>query len=114
MRLGWIRLRWPTRAAASALLRRTGTGSPPRPLTQLKPSFAALASYSRAMLVCSIGLPCADVLVQDARVICAGQLLAQFLVGKHLRQFGQNLQVLLGGLLRHQQDEQQVDRLAVG
>src|ERR1035437_7935113 len=114
MRLGWIRLRWPTSATVSALSRRTGAASPPRPLTQPRPSLAALSSYSRAMLVCNIGLPGADELVQAARVLRLGQLLAQLPVGEHLGQLGQNLQVLLGSLLRYQQDEQQVDRLAVG
>src|SRR5512141_740325 len=114
MRFGWIRLRWPTSAAVSALSRRTGSASPPRPVTQPKPSFAALSSYSRAMLVCNIGLPIADKLVQRARVLGLDELLAQIRVGEHLREFGQNLQMLFRRLLRHQQHEQQLHRLAVG
>src|SRR5476649_2836503 len=102
MWLGLTRLRWPTSAAISALSRRTGAASPPRPPTQARPSFAALSSYSRAMLVCNIGLPRADDLVQAARVLRLGQLLAQLPVGEHLGQFGQDLQVLLGSLLRYQ------------
>src|SRR5487761_2081767 len=114
MRLGWIRLRWPTSAAVSALSRRTGSASPPRPVTQPKPSLAALSSYSRAMLVCNIGLPIADELVQGGGVPGLDQLLAQIGIGKHLCQFRQNLQMLFGSLLRYQQHEQQLDRLAVG
>src|ERR1035437_6173961 len=113
MRLGWIRLRWPTSATVSALSRRTGAASPPRPLTQPRPSLAALSSYSRAMLVCNIGLPGTDELVQVAGILRLGQMLAQIPIGEHLCQFGQDLQVLLGSLLRNQQDEQQVDRFAV-
>src|SRR5674476_1227275 len=86
MRLGWIRLRWPTSATVSALSRRTGAASPSRPLTQPRPSLAALSSYSRAMLVCNIGLPGADELVQAARVLRLGQLLAQLPIGEHLGQ----------------------------
>src|SRR3990172_7996258 len=114
MRLGWIRLRWPTSAAASALSRRTDSASPPRPVTQPKPSLAALSSYSRAMLVCNIWLPITDELVQAAGVSGLDQLFAQIGVGKHLRQFRQNLQMLFGSLLRYQQHEQQLDRPAVG
>src|SRR3970282_2159345 len=114
MRLGWIRLRWPTSAAGSALSRRTGSASPPRPVTQPRPSLAALSSYSRAMLVCNIRLPIADELMQAAGVLGLDQLLAQIGIGKHLCQFRQDLQVLLGRLLRYQQDEQQLDRLAGG
>src|SRR5512133_4590 len=114
MRLGWIRFRWPTSAAVSALSRRTGSASPPRPVTQPKPSRAALSSYSRAMLVCNIGLPIADELMQVAGVLGLDQLLAQVGIGKHLRQLRQDLQMLLGCLFRHQQHEQQFDRFAVG
>ncbi len=43
-----------------------------------------------------------------------GQLFAKALVGEHLRQFGKQLQMLFVGGFRHQQDENQADRLAVG
>ena len=52
--------------------------------------------------------------MQAAGVLGLDQLLAQIGIGKHLCQFRQDLQVLLGRLLRYQQDEQQLDRLAVG
>ena len=43
-----------------------------------------------------------------------GQSLAEGLVAEHLRQLGEYLQMQIGGALRHQQDEDEADRLAVG
>ena len=52
--------------------------------------------------------------MQRRRVGGAGQRLAQHAVAEHLRELGEDFQVLLGGVLRHQQREHQVYRLAVG
>src|SRR5450631_2552197 len=48
------------------------------------------------------------------RVCRRRDLVAKRLLAEHLRQLGKKLQMLLGRLLRHQQDEHLIDRLAVG
>src|SRR6266540_3150555 len=105
MLLGWVRLRWPISSAAAAAS---------RPATQASESASRLSSCSRATLTCSIGLPCRDQLVKLVGAGGAAHRLAQRLVAEHLRQLGEELQVLLGRLLRHQQDENQADGVAVG
>src|ERR671919_2401789 len=101
MLLGWVRLRWPIRAAAAAASRRTAV-PPSRPATQASASASRLSSCSRATLTCSIRLPCGDELVEGVGVGGAAHGLAQRLVGEHLRELRQDLQVLLGGFLGHE------------
>src|SRR5688500_15520048 len=114
MLLGWVKLRWPISAAAAASSRRTAALPPSRPPTQASESASRLSSCSRATLTWSIGLPRGDQLVQRRGVGCAPHRLAQRLVAEHLRELGQDLQVLLGGLLGHEQHEHQRHRVAVG
>src|SRR4029079_3551980 len=113
MLLGWVRLRWPISAAAAAASRRTAV-PPSRPATHARDSASRLSSCSRATLTCSIRMPGGDQLVERFGVRRARQQLAQRLVGEHLGQLGEDLQVLLGGLFRHEQHEDEVDRVAVG
>src|SRR5688572_8996062 len=104
--LGWVRLRWPISDAAAAASLRTAV-PPSRPATQASDSASRLSSCSRATLTWCIRLPCGDQCVQRGRVGRLHHCLAQRLVAEHLRQLGEDLQVLLGRLLRHQQDEHQ-------
>src|SRR5687767_3627792 len=113
MLLGWVRLRCPMTEAACAASRRTAV-PPSRPATQASESASRLSSCSRATLTCSIRLPCGDELVEGGGVARAAHCLAQRLVGKHLRQLRQDLQVLLGGFLGDQQHEHQAHGRAVG
>src|SRR6185436_117926 len=113
MLLGWVRLRWPISAAAAAASRRTVV-PPSRPAIQARDSASRLSSCSRATLTCSIRMPGGDQLVERFGVRRARQQLAQRLVGEHLGQLGEDLQVLLGGLFGHEQHEDEVDRVAVG
>src|SRR5262245_20529083 len=113
MLLGWVRLRWPMTDAAAAASRRTAV-PPSRPAIQASASASRLSSCSRATLTCSIRLPRSDELVQGRRVGRPGHGFAQRLVAEHLRELGKDLQVLLGGLFRHQQQEHEADRAAVG
>src|SRR5258705_7870182 len=96
--LGWVRLRWPISAAAAADSRRTAV-RPSRPATQASESASRLSSCSCATLTCSIRLPSGDDLVERRRVGGAGERLAQRAVAEHLRQFGEDLEVFLGGVL---------------
>src|SRR6266446_1775908 len=114
MRLGWMRLRWPTRAATAALSRRSQVAPPPFPPIQASPSFSRLSSYSCATLICNMRLPRGDVLMERARIGVGREFLAQLAVAQHLCELGQDAQVLLGRLFRHQQQEHQTDGLAVG
>src|SRR3954470_11340245 len=100
-----MRLRWPMRAGASFTSRRTRVPPPRWPPTQARPSFSRLSSYSRATLICNMRLPRGDVLMKGGDVSIAGEALAQLAIAEHLRQFGKDLQVLFGGLFRHQQHE---------
>jgi len=59
-------------------------------------------------------LPRGDVLVERARIGVGRESLAQLAVAQHLCELGQDAQVLLGRLLRHQQQEHEADGLAVG
>ncbi len=60
-----------------------------------------------------IGLPADDQTLRGDRVACLRELRAEFAVAEHLRQLAQDLQVQVGRLLRHQQDEDQVHRTLV-
>src|SRR4029079_9699339 len=97
MLLGWVRLRWPISAAAAAASRRTVV-PPSRPATQARASASRLSSCSRATLTWSIRLPCGDERVQRGCVGGVHHRFAQQLVGEHLRQLREDLQVLLGRL----------------
>src|SRR5438067_8850877 len=110
---GCVRLRWPISAAAATASRRTAV-PPSRPATQASESASRLSSCSRATLTCSIRLPGGDELVERLRVGGGAHGLAQRAVAEHLRELGEDLQVLLGRLLRHEEHEHQSDRRAVG
>src|SRR5262245_3284035 len=114
MRLGWMRLRWPTSAATSELSRRSDAALPALPPIQASPSLSRLSSYSCATLICNMRLPGGDVLMHRARVGISRELRAEFAVAQHLRKLGEHAQVLLGRLLGHEEQEYQIDRLAVG
>src|SRR6266853_1207214 len=113
-RLGWMRLRWPTSAAASVLSRRSRVALPAFPPSQASPSLSRLSSYSCATLICNMGLPGGDVLMERARVGVGRELAAQLAVAQHLRELRQDSKVLFGRLLGHQQHENEIDGLAVG
>src|SRR5678816_2125208 len=113
MLLGWVRLRWPISAAAAAASLRTAVPLS-RPAIQASESASRLSSCSRATLTCGIRLPCGDQLVEMGGVGGGEHRLAEAAIAEHLRQLGEDLQVLLGRLLRHQQDEGEAYRLAVG
>src|SRR6266571_3423818 len=104
-RLGWMRLRWPTSAAASVLSRRSRVAPPAFPPSQANPSLSRLSSYSCATLICNMGLPGGDVLMERARVGVGRELAAQLAVAQHLRELRQDSKVLFGRLLGHQQHE---------
>src|SRR6185369_5878305 len=108
----WMRLRWPISAADAAASWRT-TALLSRPTIQASDSASLFASCNRVTLTCRIRLPGSDQLVQRARVARRDHRVAQRTVAEKLRQLRKNLQMLLGGLLGHQQDEHQVHRLAV-
>src|SRR5260221_2872895 len=114
MRLGWMRLRWPTSAATPLLSRQSLVAPPAFPPIQANPSLSRLSSYSCATLICNMRLPGGDVLMQRARIGVGREFLAQLAVAQHLCELGQDAQVLLGRLFRHQQQEHQTDGLAVG
>src|SRR5262245_35076131 len=114
MRFGWMRLRWPTNAADSVASARMTAPPPDFPPIQASSSFSAASSYSRATLVCNIRLPRGDELVEGGGVGDRGEALAQLPVAEHLRQLAEDLEMLLGRLLRHEQHEDQVHRAAVG
>src|SRR5712691_11629479 len=113
MRLGWMRLRWPTSAAPPALSRHRRVAPPAFAPIQASPSLSRLSSYSCATLICNMGLPSGDVLMKRTRVAVGRKFVAQLAVAQHLRQFGQDPEVLFGRLLGHQQQEHQTDGLAV-
>src|SRR5438105_5705706 len=113
MLLGWVRLRWPMREAACAASRRTVV-PPSRPAIQASESASRVSSCSRATLTCSIRLPRGDQLVQGRRVGGLAHRFAQRLVAEHLRELGQDLQMLFGRFFRNQQHEHQRHRAAVG
>src|SRR5690348_2688978 len=113
MEFGWVRLRWPISEAAATASRRTIV-PPSRPATQPSESASRLSSCSRATLTCSIRLPCGDQLEERRGVGRAAHRLAKRAVAEHLRELGEDLQVLLGRLLGHEQHEDQRHRRAVG
>src|SRR5207302_7468176 len=114
MRLGWMRLRWPTSAATPVLSRQSLVAPPVFPPIQANPSLSRLSSYSCATLICNMRLPGGDVLMKRARIGVCRKFLAQLTVAQHLCELGQYAQMLLGRLFRHQQQEHETDGLAVG
>src|SRR5262245_9560851 len=110
---GWVRLRWPIRGAEAAASRRTAEALS-RPATQASASASRLSSCSRATSTCSIRSPRGDQVVQRGRVGGPAHGFAQLLVAEHLRELGEDLQVLLGGLLGNQQHEGEAHRVRVG
>src|SRR3954454_13958980 len=94
MLLGWVRLRWTISAAAAAASRRTAV-PPSRPATQTSDSDSRLSSCSRATLTWSIRLPCGDQFMQCGGAVRPHHRFAQRLVAEHLRQLGEDLEVLL-------------------
>src|SRR6266496_2310163 len=114
MRLGWMRLRCPTSAATPVLSRQSLVAPPAFPPSQANPSLSRLSSYSCATLICNMGLPGGDVLMERARVGVGRELAAQLAVAQHLRELRQDSKVLFGRLLGHQQHENEIDGLAVG
>src|SRR5919204_3666298 len=111
--LGWVRLRWPISEAAATASRRTAV-PPSRPATQASESASRLSSCSRATLTCSIRLPGGDELVERGRVGGGAHGLAQRAIAEHLRELGEDLQVLLRRLFRDEEHEDEGDRRAVG
>src|SRR5215831_2968302 len=78
-------------------------------LAPTRPKYCARRSGGRADR-----LPC-----REHRVHCAGfreseKVLAEWLVGEHLREFGKDIEMLLRGLLGDQQEEQQPYGATVG
>src|SRR5690606_5592254 len=108
-RVGWIRLRWPTRSAGQ--MRSSGTDSIAArlPLTWVSCRGSRWISYSRWRLVCCMAAPVQEQLV-DVRGVRGGlQGLAEVAVAEQLRQFGQQLEMGLVRLLGHEEHEQQAD-----
>ena len=60
-----------------------------------------------------MGFPAGKQGMNGSRIRGRGQFLAERAIGEHLCKFREDLQMLLGRLLRHQQHEQQTHRLAV-
>src|SRR5690606_32555117 len=102
MREGWMRFRWPTRSAAAMPSSRIARSAAPWPAIQLKGILSALSSTS-SCTVSMAATPRRSALargehpVDFGRIGFGGQAFAQRLVGHELRQFGQDIQVLLGG-----------------
>src|SRR6266851_696717 len=91
MRLGWMRLRWPTSAATPVLSRQSRVAPPAFPPIQASPSFSRLSSYSCATLICNMRLPGRDVLMKRARIGVGREFLAQLAVAQHLCELGQDV-----------------------
>src|SRR5438270_6356607 len=108
---GCVRLRWPISEAAATASRRTAV-PPSRPATQPSERASRLSSCSRATLTCSIRLPCDDQLEKRRSVGRGAHCLAKGAVAEHLRELREDLQVLLGRLLRHEQHEDERHRRA--
>jgi len=96
------------------LSRRSAVAPPALPPIQASPSFSRLSSYSCATLICNMRLPRGDVLVNRARIRIARELLAEITIAEHLGKLGQHAQMLLGRLLRDEEQKHQAHRLAVG
>src|SRR6185503_7243775 len=104
MLLGWVRFRWPI-SAADATASRCTEALLSRPAIQASESASLFASCNRVTLTCRIRLPGGYELVQGACVARRGHRVAQHAVAEQLRQLGEDLQVLLGGLLGDQENE---------
>src|SRR5512132_3654859 len=119
-RNGWIRFMWPTcPIVGRSELSPTSVRSPPsRPASHTRPRRSLLSSRNRSTLtwrivVRSRRLPVAKHGVERCGVGRLRQPIAKRALRKHLRKFGEQLQVLVGRMLGHEQDEQLVDGLAV-
>src|SRR5512143_298672 len=132
IRNGWMKFMWPTwpivgLSAASPV----STRLPPwRPATHVMPRRCWLSAKNFSTLTCRImapsaltyvlpllrsrNLPAAEHVVDRLRVRRGGEALAERLLREHLREFGEELQMLLGGVLGDEQHEHLRDRLAVG
>src|SRR5688572_28058991 len=86
--------------------------APARPAIHSRLSFSRLSSNSRAALSCGMWRPIPDQPVNFSRRGPAQKLLPQGLVAEHLRELGEDLQMHVGCLLRHEQYEDQVHGLA--
>src|SRR5581483_9566169 len=128
MRKGWMKFMWPTWPIVGFIAESpVSTLLPPwRPASQVRPRRDWLSSKSFWTLTCrsmklsplialaSSGMPVLEQRVQARRAVGATQLVTELAVGEHLRKLGQQLQVLLGGVLGHEQHEHLRDGLAVG
>src|SRR5258706_1619553 len=108
-----MRLRSPTSAATSPLSRLRRVAPPALPPIQASPSLSRLSSYSCAMLICNMRLPCGDVLVESTGIGLVGELVAQFPVTEHLRELGKDAQVQLGRLFGYEKQKDQIHRVSV-
>src|SRR5687768_7467090 len=111
-----MKLRCPIRpleeSFVSSLL--SSFSAPLRPATHSSRSFSRLSSNNRAMLTCGMRLPLADQLDHRGRGRTREQSFPERLVAEHLRELREDLQMQIGGAIRHQQHEDQIHRLAVG
>src|SRR5574337_1302617 len=108
-----MRLRWPTRSAGQMRSSVTEMRASRRPHRWLSCSRLRLASNSCATLVWRIGPPVRKQGVDGRAVRCAAQGFSEAPLAEHLGKFGKELQMLLVGLLWHQQHEQQADGFAI-
>src|SRR5436190_1663708 len=124
-RNGWMKFMWPTwpivgLSAASPVSTRL---PPSRPAIQRSCRRSWLSATSRSTLTCrrcvsadtsGHGDPAAYRIPRRRRVGRGGKTLAERALAEHLRELGEQLEVLLGRVLRHEQHEHLVDRATVG
>src|SRR6188768_3247395 len=121
MRNGWMRFMCPTcptvgLSEVSPAMKRL---PPCRPPSQWRPSRSRLSSNSCWTLTCLIatlsgGLPAFEQREEVGGARRVRELVAEGALGEHLRELGQELQVKIGGLLRHEEHEHLRHGLAVG
>src|SRR5688572_13304747 len=87
---------------------------PAAPAAHVSFSFSRLSSNNRAMLSCGMRLPLRDETVQIGRCRCCEELLAERLLAEHLRELREDLEVHVGGPVRHEQHEDDAHVLSVG